>query len=143
METSVAIVCSHGTCTNIPSEGYKTCDKCLARNRKRHANRGPEEVERTSKNMRNAFLLRKYGITLEQWEVLFKAQGECCGNSTCRSITPGHLGTDWHTDHDHTTGKFRAILCHSCNLALGAVEDSIEKLQGLITYLEPCLVQVV
>jgi methylphosphotriester-DNA--protein-cysteine methyltransferase len=140
---NTTVKCSHGTCTQIPREGYKTCDRCREHNRKNHAKRTPEQIERTRKNLRNAFLLRKYGITLKQWEDLFKAQGECCGNPACRSITPGHLGTDWHTDHDHVTGRFRAILCHNCNLALGAVNDSIVKLQGLIGYLEPCRIQII
>lgn len=40
-----------------------------------------------------------------------------------------------HLDHDHETGKFRDILCHHCNTALGQVGDSIERLEALIAYL--------
>lgn len=39
-------------------------------------------------------------------------------------------------DHDHLTGKFRGWLCVGCNVALGCVEDDIELLGRLISYLE-------
>ena len=38
-------------------------------------------------------------------------------------------------DHCHTTGEFRGWLCHSCNTALGMIEDSVEKLEMLKFYL--------
>jgi len=41
-----------------------------------------------------------------------------------------------NTDHDHKTGEFRGRLCHDCNLVLGHVEDSTERLKALIVYLE-------
>jgi Recombination endonuclease VII len=39
-------------------------------------------------------------------------------------------------DHDHTTGKFRGWLCHSCNVALGMVRDDVNLLLHLAVYLE-------
>jgi hypothetical protein len=39
-------------------------------------------------------------------------------------------------DHDHKTGAFRGFLCSPCNLALGHVGDSKDRLQLLIHYLE-------
>lgn len=49
-----------------------------------------------------------------------------------------------HIDHDHSccTGRqscgmcIRGILCFKCNIALGMVDDEIDKLQCLIHYLE-------
>jgi hypothetical protein len=40
-----------------------------------------------------------------------------------------------HIDHDHKNGKFRGVLCHNCNFALGNVKDDIEILHKLVDYL--------
>lgn len=40
-----------------------------------------------------------------------------------------------HIDHDHATGKFRGLLCHQCNLALGLVDDSAAILTRMTRYL--------
>jgi hypothetical protein len=65
--------------------------------------------------------LRKYGITLVEWEAMFERQERTC--AICRRAqTNGH---GWHTDHCHETGKVRGILCHDCNVALGAYERTI------------------
>jgi recombination endonuclease VII len=47
-----------------------------------------------------------------------------------------HIGICF--DHDHATGKFRGWLCAKCNLVLGLVSDSKERLIKLISYLEKC-----
>jgi hypothetical protein len=38
-------------------------------------------------------------------------------------------------DHDHRTGKVRALLCDPCNLVLGYVDDSVSRLQASIAYI--------
>ncbi len=74
-----------------------------------------------------------YGITAEQRDAIFEAQGRCC--AVCKSRE--HGGRGWHTDHDHVTKQVRGILCHPCNLALGNVKDRVEVLRALIAYLQP------
>ncbi len=39
-------------------------------------------------------------------------------------------------DHDHKTDEFRGWLCNDCNMVLGKVKDSVERLRGLALYLE-------
>ena len=39
-------------------------------------------------------------------------------------------------DHNHQTGKFRGWLCDRCNRVLGLVEDNIEILGSMVTYLK-------
>lgn len=41
-----------------------------------------------------------------------------------------------NVDHDHATGKVRALLCTNCNAALGNVNDNIEILEKCISYLK-------
>lgn len=38
-------------------------------------------------------------------------------------------------DHCHKTGKIRGLLCHKCNVSIGAMRESIKILQSAIEYL--------
>lgn len=79
---------------------------------------------------------RKYGVNYEQYLKMLKTQDGCCANPGCKAVEPGAPGrTRFYIDHDHKTGKIRGLLCHSCNLALGHTKDDVDKLQGLILYL--------
>lgn len=53
-----------------------------------------------------------------------------CSNTGCGETKRLHM------DHDHTTGKFRALLCGGCNSALGFLKESPERMQGLKKYIE-------
>jgi len=74
---------------------------------------------------------KNYGLSIEQWNDLFIAQGRRCAACGCAK----HGGKNWHTDHDHATNKVRGILCHPCNVALGQVKDRVEVLYKLAQYL--------
>src|SRR5208337_3813208 len=51
---------------------------------------------------------------------------QCCGKK---------CSTKWCVDHCHRTKKFRGIIGHSCNVALGFVRDDIKVLRKLAKYL--------
>ena len=54
----------------------------------------------------------------------------CCGSPSPRT----KLG--WFADHNHSTGKFRAYLCHPCNSTVGFVEKyGLEKSSQVAVYL--------
>ena len=77
-------------------------------------------------------LVRRYGLTLNEYEARLEAQGYKC--VTCNEDlgdNPNHI----HVDHCHSTGKVRGILCTHCNRALGAVKDNPGTLKNLQLYL--------
>ena len=101
----------------------KECDK--ARVKARHQ----ANPERT----RNNDLKRNYGITLEDHSKMYEEQNGRC--AICGSEGDGR----WKklcVDHDHKTGKVRKLLCRSCNMVLGQVEDNTQTLQSMIDYLK-------
>jgi hypothetical protein len=61
-------------------------------------------------------------LTVAEWEALFEAQGRKCA-SCGASESGGSKCAQWHTDHDHATGKVRGILCARCNTMTGLVES--------------------
>lgn len=77
-------------------------------------------------------LRRLYGITLEQYNQMLADQDHLCGLCGETPDTDRRM----HVDHDHATGKIRALLCHHCNLLLGNAKDSIARLRLGIAYLE-------
>lgn len=81
---------------------------------------------------RNHSLLQKYGISLLEWEALFDSQGRVC--AICD--TDEKRGKNWHTDHNHVTGKIRGILCGWCNTALGKFQENKELLRKAAAYID-------
>lgn len=77
--------------------------------------------------------LRKLGVTLEEYDALFEAQGGVC--AICLGPPNGKSGDLFHIDHDHGTGALRGLLCHYCNTSLGGFRDSTEYLKRAIDYL--------
>jgi len=75
----------------------------------------------------------KYGITLEERDAIFLAQGSKC--AICQVSENPHT-RQWHTDHCHATNTVRGVLCHNCNLMLGQAKDDPERLRAAIAYLE-------
>lgn len=79
--------------------------------------------------------LRKFGITGEQYAAMVTAQNNKCGS--CGTDRPSKRSAKrWAVDHCHTSGAVRGLLCHSCNLTLGNVNDNIAVLESLIAYLK-------
>ena len=82
---------------------------------------------------RKAALKRRYGMTLDQWNDMFAEQeGRCaiCG------IHAKDEKKQFVVDHCHHTGKIRALLCDSCNLGIGHLDDDINKVALALSYLK-------
>jgi hypothetical protein len=79
---------------------------------------------------KNKVLKSRYGITLEQFNKMFEDQnGGCalCGKGPIRDNA-------LCVDHNHATGKVRALLCHGCNRDI-AILDNPELLARAMGYL--------
>ena len=100
--------------------GYRYCA--------RHTAEGPQR-ERAQLVRRKRE--REYGITHDEYLVLFDAQdGVCaiCGNAeNTRQLS---------VDHDHETAAIRGLLCNRCNPMLGYARDDTAVLRAAIAYLE-------
>lgn len=94
--------------------------------------------KRNPERDKNSNLKRHYGITLEQYEAMGEAQGWKCaicgGAETTKDKDGGPRRMP--VDHNHKTGKIRALLCTQCNRGLGLFSDSIERLQAAAAYLQ-------
>ena len=114
---------------------FLSCNACQAKQaREKYAlNKalGIKYVKPNAKRTMKHYRIRKYGITVEDYEAMVLKTEGCC--YICDSPPPPTKSNS--IDHDHKTGKVRGILCHRCNTALGLLEDSVATLKRAITYL--------
>lgn len=83
--------------------------------------------------------LKRYGMTTAQYDAMFLAQGGACaicGATEMPVDSRTKKPYDLAVDHDHVTGKVRALLCPLCNNGLGCFRDEISRLHAAIVYLE-------
>ena len=98
----------------------------------------PENAQRIKDRMRKHLLEKSYGMTIEQYDALLKAQDGKC--AICKKV---ETYVNYRTrqvkrlavDHDHKTGRVRGLLCNRCNRALGIVENIQESLPLFVDYL--------
>lgn len=79
---------------------------------------------------RERYLQKKYGISEDEYELLFAAHGgRCwiCGRTTKRRL---------HVEHDHKTGAIRGLACWPCNKGLQTFADDSVRLRAAARYLE-------
>ncbi|WP_328903323.1 endonuclease domain-containing protein [Streptomyces sp. NBC_00441] len=92
----------------------RKCRACRAKWRKewREANRGKHA------QYQRRFALAAYGLTEAEYEAMLAVQGGVCAmcGRSCRT------GRKLAVDHDHQSGRVRALLCVVCNQSLGVYE---------------------
>lgn len=76
-------------------------------------------------------LMRDYGMTTQDFDAMIEFQGGVCG--CCGSADWGGRGP--YVDHDHKTGRVRAILCLRCNAAMGLVKEDPARAMRLYQYI--------
>ena len=72
----------------------------------------------------------KFGITIDTYDAMLKAQGWAC--EICGEKCPS--GRALAVDHDRSTGKIRALLCAPCNTSLGLMKTPV-RLSAAAEYL--------
>jgi len=91
-----------------------------------------KEYART-KDRRLQRLEVKYGLLPDQLEnIIIKQKGKCM---ICKKLRPWGGREGLVVDHDHTTGRFRGLLCGHCNSGIGMFHDNPATLQAAIRYL--------
>jgi hypothetical protein len=87
---------------------------------------------------RKYWLTRRYKITMEQFTKMISDQDSKCAicnvDLVIANPSKDKVNT-MHIDHDHNTGKIRALLCKGCNVGLGFFKDNQERLQKAAEYL--------
>ncbi len=73
-------------------------------------------------------LKHRYGLSVGEYREMASQQGSRC--AICRQEADPLV-----VDHDHATGKVRALLCHKCNRLLGFVNDDPAWLRAALDYL--------
>lgn len=108
-----------------------SCKECASATDKkwRADNVKRDKLNGITKRVRTA-----YGITLEEYQKAMASSDKCqiCGNPEKLYSASQKL----NYDHCHITGKFRGVLCRSCNQAIGQLGDTAESLLKAYTYLK-------
>lgn len=105
-------------------------------------NRYPQNTFARARNLKS-----KYGISLEQYEMLSLAQNDVCAiceQPESKIHTISGIPVNLAVDHDRsccpqekTCGRcLRGLLCDRCNRAVGMFRDSPAILRSAIAYLE-------
>lgn len=82
---------------------------------------------------RNIAYKNKFGITLNDYNVMFKKQkGVCAICKQPETVKNYFLAVD----HCHKTGKVRGLLCLRCNRGIGLLKDDYEILKSATKYLK-------
>jgi Recombination endonuclease VII/HNH endonuclease len=79
----------------------------------------------------------KFDITLAEYgDMLLAQKGVCAICEKAETHTRGGKVKALAVDHDHETGKVRALLCAECNQMLGKAKDSRDILLAAVKYLD-------
>ena len=127
-------------CNNKKIYAKKLCSRCYGKySMRRFRLNNPEKDKQRKRNWflknkekvcfqrKKSRILKKYGITIEQYDEWKNKQKEAC--LICENKR------DLVLDHDHTSGKNRGMLCDTCNRGLGYFKDNPDLLIKAAKYI--------
>ncbi len=121
-KAAYASVCRE--CTTIASKEYYYNNREKALKRAWVQRQNPNEVKKLLAYKRK----RLYGVDGPEFERMTVEQKGLC--AICGK--PGPLAVD----HDHQTGKVRALLHRTCNSALGLLKEDFDIIIGMAKYIQ-------
>ena len=78
-----------------------------------------------------------FKLKLDDWAQMYEDQDGRC--AICRQPETREYATagvcELCIDHDHDTGKVRALLCDACNTGIGRLNDDISRVWEALEYL--------
>lgn len=126
----------------------KACKQCVLTSRKAYQQLPERKIRhqalqnirrnRQREKYRNEKLGVRFGINLQEYEEMFKAQGGVCAICKKPEESLHHITKEIKrlaVDHDHKTGKIRGLLCFRCNTFIGRCEDDVSFFSSIVAYL--------
>lgn len=131
-------------CFSATSFGEKRCAECHAKymraRNKRASEANPtywrdrarrQREKLTDEQKRDIDLKQRYGISLDDYNILFAAQNGLCAICKEKGSERGLF-----VDHNHETGKVRGLLCDNCNVGIARLKENGNILENAMNYLE-------
>lgn len=75
---------------------------------------------------------KTYGLNKAEYLAMLDAQGGVCAICSLQNVNGRRLSVD----HDHATGKIRALLCIKCNAGLGHFHESLDMVVRAAQYID-------
>jgi hypothetical protein len=119
-----------------------SCASCTTELRRANQERKNLARRVDTNPLRREYNLRRnlryfYGLTLDQYETMLEGQGGGCAICGFVPLPDGkNAAARLHVDHDHETGKVRALLCNGCNRGMGYLGDNPTRLRAAADYIE-------
>lgn len=133
----VCIKCERSKPVTSFHKGKNSCRVCVKRYDAERWKGFPEKRAATALSVRKWHFRNAYGITFEDYDRMFEAQGGVClicGNQSATYKTG--VKQRLQVDHCHKTGKVRGLLCNRCNGGLGLFNDDVDRLLAAVAYLQ-------
>ena len=132
----------HKYCGSIKNKTGCSYSIILLKKRNYRKTHKKEEKERNKKyknpyKRREYKLKKEYGIDIIKYKQLLLKQNEVCAICLRPEKTKHQSGKikTLSIDHNHKTGKIRGLLCHTCNVGIGLLNDDPEILDNAKNYL--------
>ncbi len=105
------------------------CKKCC--NERQRSKMSPHDYRRQN-------LKAFYGMTPSQYDRMLAGQGGVCAACGQPETTRNNQGgvRTLSVDHNHLTGEIRGLLCTTCNISYGMLQESPDRIRKLLAYAE-------